>query len=77
MKNLAEAPPILAAQIPRKCLRKRVAKRIRMAKTLAFDDFDEVIAWSVNCYYGGNQLNSPEAWHFTRYDAAIVSATSV
>jgi hypothetical protein len=44
MKHLAEAPPILTAQIPRKCLRERVTNRIRMAKPLAFDHFEQVIS---------------------------------
>jgi len=59
MKYRAEAPPILTTQIPRKCLGKGVANRVRMAEPFTFDDFDVVISWSVNCYNRANHLGNP------------------
>ena len=44
MQDLPETLPIFATKVPREGFRERVANRIRVAKTLAFNDLDRVIS---------------------------------
>ena len=59
MEYLSETAAIFAAQILRQRFRERVAYRIRMAETLALDNFDDVSGCIERPKYQGTACVSP------------------